>query len=301
MQTVFPARFADAEMRGHIWIRRRIPGLGVDPVEDPDIPVAARGKDAFHAGSELGSLSLTRVGRTYRRQVVALGQARLEKAEAAVELPRVNREHAPGKTERRHDLRAEQSLIGQVVDCEHDACATKPRIAAGIRPDQRGRQASLPVVRVNDVGRPAVLHVLFGEVQRRSRKQPEALGVVAEVTAGVAVVAVAVEERGHIDHHHAPSRRDGGHVERDVVRPGAEPDGPRDRGAVWHEARAIPRKHDGHVVTQPIECERQRADDIRQPTRLGPWRHFGGHHEHAQAGRTTSQSRRGVRPTDWSA
>ncbi len=193
------------KVRRHIGIRRRIPCLGVDAVQDARIAVPASEQHPLEAGAKPGVLRFPGVRRAHRGQVVAVDQPGFQETEPPIELPRFEREHVPRQAETGNNLPGKESLVGEVVNGEDAAGVAEPREAGGVHLEQRRREPRLPVVRVDDVPR-RFAGVVLGELERRDRKHAEPFGAVVEVPPTGAVVALAVEEPWHVHHDEPPAR-----------------------------------------------------------------------------------------------
>ena len=135
-----------------------------------------------------------RIGRADRRDVPCVVEARLEERHLAVEFHAMHVERAQSGMPRLSRQRAgKHALIGDVVD-GHDAGNV------GAVPAQIGRrQAARPVMRVQQVGRPAQPAAAAGDLGRRERQARETqmvVGPIAAVRHAVRRAAAVVQRTG---------------------------------------------------------------------------------------------------------
>ena len=262
---------------GQRLVRRRVPDVGVDAVEDAEVAVALRPQRAVEAHPELGRQRLTRVpGRHGVGEVRAIDRRQQEvDAVRVVAAERVARPQ-PQLVEL---LVARPAVVGEVVERDHRGHPGEERVARGLAagPLEECR-AGVPVVDVEHVQRHAVA-LQGGERHAAEHREPPR--VVGEV-----VVRVAVERGGHVDQPQPVA------VRGDVDDPGLERRpatrvGNGDRGLALglgrHGHRPIAGQEHVHRrrelrpgLGQPAERPRERVDDVRQATGLRPRLALGG-------------------------
>ena len=137
------------------------------------------------------------------------------------------------------------------MDREHARHAAEHGILREARLEVDRREARLPVVRVNDVGREAHAARAF---ERRAREQREPPRIVRMIARAVrAIDAVAIEQRRLVDQPRARMRPERLFVDLDRVAILPELHDARVDRLARHRDAAIARQHDGHVMTEPPE------------------------------------------------
>jgi hypothetical protein len=178
--------------RLEVRVRARIPDVQVNAVDYADQPVRARGQEALEPHAARRCADLARVGRADRADHVGVEEPGLQEADAAVVLDAVGRERRRRQAQRAEQADRELALEGQVV---HGHDRGRP-VAVG--KGEVGRcEASLPVVRVDDVGLPG-LQPTEPDLARGPGERGEALGVVrpvAPVRADIGVATAPIEMR----------------------------------------------------------------------------------------------------------
>ena len=157
----------------------------------PERSVSRAAQDALKAHAEFLRAQFARVGGGDGGDAVREGDARLQRADLAPVFEAVLREVGAGEPERGEAGGGGEALEGDVVDRQQRGRAG----AAGA--DVVGGEARLPVVGVDDIGRPPPCP-LGGDAGRDPRERGEAFGVVGPV------LAVGAASRG------APGGRRGG-------------------------------------------------------------------------------------------
>ena len=154
-----------------------------------------------------GVLCFPRVGRTDRRQVVAIDEAGLQEAEPPVELPGFEREHVPGQAETGNDVPGEESLVREVVNREDAAGA-------------RGAEENGPASTLSSVGAsPACQSCAWtmshdvspvscsANSSAATASTPNRSALSSKSRPPRAVIALAVEEPWHVHHDEPAARR----------------------------------------------------------------------------------------------
>ncbi len=198
------------ERRGEELVRGRIPDRGVQPVEDPDEPIAQRPQDHVQAHPELGREGLGRVARRDRVDQVGALDAGGQQIDpvgvlAGHPIARPQPELGQGRV-------VGPAVVGQVVQGHDHGRRADDRVVGVAQVAQDRGRSGLPVVEVDDIDRPAVG---AQRLERRPAVQPEAPGVVGEVARRVAIERRPVEGGRVIDQAQpiaADERRDDGHV-----------------------------------------------------------------------------------------
>ena len=148
------------------------------------------------------------------------------------------------------------------------------------RPQIDGRQAALPVVRVDDVGPEARRN---RGLERHPRERGIPPRVVRMVVTACSVKSFPIVKLGDVDQ---PGRRAGPEralVDGRVVTFGT------DRHGQTHERRAancrstVTRQHHRHAMPKLTEGGRQRRDHVRKATRLGEGNGLGRNHQNVEA------------------
>lgn len=137
----------------------RVPAL-VDAVQGAGQLVAVRPlpQEPFQTAAEFGGRDLPRIGLADRRQVRGRDQAGLDEGQAIVEFDAVDVEAGLGNPEQSERAAVEYALIGQIMDREDG------RNVSVVPFQIAGDQRALPIVCVNQIGRPILVDQPPGEL-----------------------------------------------------------------------------------------------------------------------------------------
>jgi len=239
----------------------------VDAVEHAAQHVTAVAEEGVQPDAVLGRADLPRVGRRHRGDGVGVEDPREQVVDPPLaELVLMEVLGRVAEASLRQNRRAEAPLVPDVVDREDGAGAREEAVPCEEGLEREGSERGLPVVAVDDVGRP--LKVLTG-LERRPGEPGEARGLV-----GVAgVERRAVEERGRaheVDGDVAARERSAHDGEARAPRP------QRERERREHLGERAPRRadagveghHDAHVVAALAEVAGERAGDVAEAAGL---------------------------------
>ena len=159
-----------------------IPLDRIDPVQDTGEIGRPLAQDAVKAKTKFRGLNLRRVAGADGCNRLGIQHAALEKADAAPEFQPVDRQLFPPEVETREPIRGAHALIRKIVNREHRRCAAQNRMRGIQRLQVHGRQACLPVVRVNDRGSLALPRHEFEGGAHEKGKAPGVVGYSAPPT-----------------------------------------------------------------------------------------------------------------------
>ncbi len=97
LHSALPDRSLGAEVRRQQRVRFRIPDIGVDAVENPEIPIAERAQYTFETRSGLRRQRLGGIGRADGRDAVSRRDPGLQKTELSPEFAAIQAEAFPGQ------------------------------------------------------------------------------------------------------------------------------------------------------------------------------------------------------------
>ena len=152
----------------------------IDAVENAgQLPAfAARPQQAVKPAAMLPRRDFPRVGLADRRHLRGVIDAGFQERNAAVEFDAVDRHRLLGNGERAEPVAFEQSLIGEIVNCQYRGDVEPLPLHVGRRQGRR------PIVGVHDIRPPVRIRVAFGDFRGGERKPGEADVVVTEIDAG---------------------------------------------------------------------------------------------------------------------
>ena len=186
-------------VRRHVRIRRGIPDVVVEPVQDPGELVLEALQHATQAEALVGVARFPRVPRRHGRHEVGEDDGGLREVDHAgvpVVAHAVGRQEVVGTPEpgRRQDLGTGRPLVFEVVDGVAHPLILHPEALVQLE-QERGDHSRLPVVGVDDV-RP--LAAAIQELQRRAAEERKPHGLVVAAVEGAAVeeqlIGVRVDE-----------------------------------------------------------------------------------------------------------
>ena len=141
------------EALGDVRIPRGIPDVVVDPVGDPEQPVAQRAERVAQSEAAVGRLQLARVRRAHGDDSVCRDDPALEPIHLVVPLQELPVEQLPREADLGQRRRREMSLIAGVVDRQNRGDTPVVRMPRQERPQVHEHHGRVPVVRVqNRVG-----------------------------------------------------------------------------------------------------------------------------------------------------
>jgi hypothetical protein len=270
--------------RHQVAVRGRIECRGVDPVQDAGHTVATAAQDRVEALAVLAGHDLLCIRRTHRAHDVTVDQATRHEVELPADAGAESVLDQPAFAEAcgGQRIRAELSLIRQVVDREHRRDVAERVFVKG--PQVVRDQRRMPVVAVHHRRLPSrdfaqVLH----QGQHTTREEDEATVVIA-----VAIDAVPLERRRDVEQinrgrtvgHFPDAQLFGTLAERQK--------GGRDRSLDLHAPftqLAIVRHHHPHIVPIGTQGSWERPRHVGQSPGLDQRCRLGGDEEdvHAEA------------------
>ena len=179
-------------------IRRRVPLLVIHAVEDARKRLDPALQQSFQAAALLDAFDLFGVAGADGRDLVGVGDARLQHVEVTVELRAFRVEVVPGQTRAAVARPFVAALVGEVVDREKSLRRLEPGFAGAPVVDVEGNQPGLPVMRVQHL-RPHGHRKVTRQIHRRARQEDEPLRVVRIVADGVVVEFRPAVELGLVD------------------------------------------------------------------------------------------------------
>ena len=273
---------------GQMGVALRIPGRGVDTVQDPGQSVAAAGEDALKPFRELRSRAdLLGVAGAHRGHRVGIHDRRLEIVHLPPELQRVTGSPSvPVDADSIQHGGVVDALIAQVVNGEHARGAIEERRAEGMALENRRDEPGLKIVNVQEIG--AQIHAQQ-EFERPSRVERVAIGAVRVVLPRVRIHidAVATAERRIVEQEEpGPQIGQAQAAEALSATPAGVGEVHLAAGCVLEgdpaQHRAIRGQDHGNVVAALDERFGEGVDDVPQPPDLDEGRHLHGRHHHPE-------------------
>ena len=180
------------------------------------------------------------------------------------------------------DCGREVALIAEIVNGEDYGKIADEGIGGVSGAQQHRDQRGLPIVAMNDVGRPDV----FGDFDGGAGEFGVTLGVIGKVSGAVAINSVAIEIAGIVDEKITHAVEDGAVGDGRKTQAAAHGDGEAGHDDGVGFGVAVTRKDDGDFVAQGRESLGQRFDYVGEASGLGERKAFGGREEDSQDGFT---------------